>query len=136
MVGDGINDAPVSSKSVKFLMELTVMQALAAADVAIAIGSGSDVALSSASFVLVSSDLGSILTLVDLSATVFRRVKLNFVCAHLTRCTVGQLTLWLSSCGHWCIISPRSRSQQEFYTPSDTFGSVQSGLPLPWHCRK
>ena len=100
MVGDGVNDAPVSTKVVKpeFLKELTVMQALAAADVAIAIGSGSDVALSSASFVLVSSDLGSIQTLVDLSATVFRRVKLNFVCVHLTRCT-RQLTLWLSSYG-------------------------------------
>ena len=60
------------------------MQALAAADVAIAIGSGSDVALSGASFVLVLSDLGSILTLVDLSTTVFRRVKLNFVCVRLT----------------------------------------------------
>jgi len=47
--------------------------------VAIAIGSGSDVALSSASFILVSSDLGGILTLVDLSTIVFRRVKLNFV---------------------------------------------------------
>jgi len=58
------------------------VQALAAADVAIAIGSGSDVALSSASFVLVSSDLNGILTLVDLSATVFRRVKLNFVRVH------------------------------------------------------
>jgi P-type Cu+ transporter len=97
MVGDGINDAPVSvsPKAVEFLMELTVMQALAAADVAIAIGSGSDVALSSASFVLVSSDLGSILTLVDLSATVFRRVKLNFVCVQPTgrARTAGQLTL-------------------------------------------
>ena len=82
MVGDGVNDAPVSTNAVKLLMELTIMQALAAADVPIAIGSGSDVALSSASFVLVSSDLGSILTLVDLSATVFRRVKLNFVCVY------------------------------------------------------
>jgi Cu+-exporting ATPase len=90
MVGDGVNDAPVSPKAIRFLKELTVMQALAAADVAIAIGSGSDVALSSASFVLVSSDLGSILILVDLSATVFRRVKLNFVYVHLTRCTARQ----------------------------------------------
>ena len=72
-------------------MELMVIQALAAADVAIAIGSGSDVALSSASFILVSSDLGGILTLVDLSATVFRRVKLNFVSASPTRRTVTRL---------------------------------------------
>jgi cation transport ATPase len=61
------------------------VQALAAADVAIAIGSGSDVALSSASFILVSSDLGGILTLVDLSTTVFRRIKFNFVSVDFMR---------------------------------------------------
>ena len=52
---------------------------MAAADVSIAIGSGSDVALSSASFILVSSNLSGVVTLVDLSTTVFRRVKFNFV---------------------------------------------------------